>query len=54
MSETTFRIRRARWQEEREALRQVRETVFVQEQQVPPEAGLGGMFSWGKAGCSGR
>ncbi len=37
MSETTFRIRRARWLEEREALRQVRETVFVQEQQVPPK-----------------
>jgi predicted GNAT family N-acyltransferase len=30
-----YRIRRARWAEDRELLRQVRETVFIQEQQVP-------------------
>jgi predicted GNAT family N-acyltransferase len=32
-----FGIRRAHWEQDRERLRRVRETVFVQEQQVPAE-----------------
>ena len=37
MAEAAFRIRLANWPEDREALRLVRESVFVKEQQVPPE-----------------
>jgi predicted GNAT family N-acyltransferase len=34
---SSFVVRRADWNRDREDLRQLRETVFVQEQQVPPE-----------------
>jgi predicted GNAT family N-acyltransferase len=37
MAEAAFRIRVANWPEDREALRLVRESVFVKEQEVPPE-----------------
>jgi len=37
MAEASFHVRLARWPEEQEALRQVREAVFVKEQQVPLE-----------------
>ena len=37
MTENRYRIRLARWPKDRSALRQVRETVFVQEQNVPVE-----------------
>lgn len=37
MTETPWRLRRANWQADRVALRQVREQVFIVEQQVPVE-----------------
>jgi predicted GNAT family N-acyltransferase len=43
MSEPLYRLRPARWPEDREALRLVRETVFVQEQKVPAELEWDGM-----------
>lgn len=33
----TFTVRNARWRDDRELLRRVREPVFVEEQKVPPE-----------------
>ncbi len=37
MTDKNFRLRPARWPQDQAALRQVRETVFVREQKVPPE-----------------
>jgi predicted GNAT family N-acyltransferase len=43
MTDWNYRVRPARWPEDREALRLVRETVFVQEQKVPAELEWDGM-----------
>ncbi len=37
MSSTQFQLRQADWPASAEALKQLRETVFIKEQQVPPE-----------------
>ena len=43
MTDWNYRVRPARWPEDREALRLVRETVFVREQKVPVELEWDGM-----------
>ena len=37
MTDTDYRLRLAHWPEDKDALKQVRETVFVREQRVPVE-----------------
>ncbi len=45
MTETTYSIRLAHWPQDREALRLVREKVFVEEQHVPMELEWDGLDS---------